>query len=402
MKKTLFIGLVSLCLSFAIVACEKENAPDQNNEKPNTEKEDEPETPAPKAEAGFTYEADGLTVTFTNTSKNAVRYAWDFGDDESSTEANPVYTYMVSGAYEVSLRAYAEDGTFDTHKEQINVVGKAEVLFTTTAGFGYLVNFDASASQNVGSEGITWDFGDSSEPGTGMQTSHEYPANGTYDVTLTMKDLAGNDVSKTLQVTVVGDFNVIKGGDFEAEDAQYWFSDNFFQNTKNYPVEYEFGVTADKPTDGVGACLAIKQWVPLGDDEYVAGSTRGFLYQPILIDIEAGQHYRVTASYKIGESVADGVIAVRYYFAKDGVNRGDSGHPDFHGGAKILNRDVYYAEAGETLAAKDETVVKDIYIAEDLAYTGKAYFAVDFYLNEAQMPGDYYMDNLKVELVPAE
>ena len=57
MKKTLFIGLVSLCLSFAIVACEKENAPDQNKEKPNTEKEDEPETPAPPPLSPYLFES---------------------------------------------------------------------------------------------------------------------------------------------------------------------------------------------------------------------------------------------------------------------------------------------------------------------------------------------------------
>ncbi len=62
--------------------------------------------PAPvTGEALFSYVADGLTVTFTNTStvSGTVTYAWDFGDGETSTDKNPVHTYASKGEYTVEL-----------------------------------------------------------------------------------------------------------------------------------------------------------------------------------------------------------------------------------------------------------------------------------------------------------
>lgn len=63
---------------------------------------------APKA--AFDYSVDGLTVTFTNLSKNADSYTWDFGDKETSTEKNPVHTYAANGEYTVVLTASNKDG----------------------------------------------------------------------------------------------------------------------------------------------------------------------------------------------------------------------------------------------------------------------------------------------------
>lgn len=57
--------------------------------------------------AVFTYEveAGAGTVTFTNSSANSSSYIWDFGDGETSTEENPVYTYAEAGSYTVKLTA---------------------------------------------------------------------------------------------------------------------------------------------------------------------------------------------------------------------------------------------------------------------------------------------------------
>jgi PKD repeat protein len=62
-----------------------------------------------QAIASFTVSNEDLTVTFANTSSNAVSYAWDFGDETTlldvSTEANPSYTYPELGTYNVVLVA---------------------------------------------------------------------------------------------------------------------------------------------------------------------------------------------------------------------------------------------------------------------------------------------------------
>lgn len=53
--------------------------------------------------ANFTQTANGLTVTFTNTSSNATSWYWDFGDGNTSTQQNPVHTYSAFGSYVVTL-----------------------------------------------------------------------------------------------------------------------------------------------------------------------------------------------------------------------------------------------------------------------------------------------------------
>lgn len=54
-------------------------------------------------------EADSLTVDFSNTTTGAVKYFWNFGDvtseSDTSSLANPTWTYPEANSYEVKLRA---------------------------------------------------------------------------------------------------------------------------------------------------------------------------------------------------------------------------------------------------------------------------------------------------------
>jgi cyclophilin family peptidyl-prolyl cis-trans isomerase len=45
------------------------------------------------------------TVTFNNLSTKAETYLWDFGDGKSSSELNPSHRYILSGKYNVTLKA---------------------------------------------------------------------------------------------------------------------------------------------------------------------------------------------------------------------------------------------------------------------------------------------------------
>ena len=45
-------------------------------------------------------------TVFTNLSKNAVRYLWEFGDNTTGTEVNPIHQYNKTGSYKVCLNAY--------------------------------------------------------------------------------------------------------------------------------------------------------------------------------------------------------------------------------------------------------------------------------------------------------
>lgn len=63
-----------------------------------------------------------LTVKFTDDSKMANSWAWDFGDGGTSTEKNPTHTFAAVGKYTVKLTATNEIGTNEkVETEYINV-----------------------------------------------------------------------------------------------------------------------------------------------------------------------------------------------------------------------------------------------------------------------------------------
>ncbi len=62
-----------------------------------------PAVEAPKAR--FSYDIDGLKVTFTNATKDADSFVWEFGDGKTSTEVSPVHEYEAAGEYTVQLTA---------------------------------------------------------------------------------------------------------------------------------------------------------------------------------------------------------------------------------------------------------------------------------------------------------
>lgn len=66
---------------------------------------EEPPIPANQPNPSFTFDVNGLTLTFNNTSQFATSYLWNFGDGNTSTEQNPVHTYAEDGLYIVTLTA---------------------------------------------------------------------------------------------------------------------------------------------------------------------------------------------------------------------------------------------------------------------------------------------------------
>jgi PKD repeat protein len=136
--------------------------------------------------AGFTYNTDGLEVAFQDTSLIATGFYWDFGDGESSTEANPSHIYFEPGYYEVCLVAFNSCGS-DTTCEVVD-------LCVPVAGFTYF-NYDLSVyfeNDSYQADQYYWDFGD------GYYSSlrdpwHMYDYPGYYIVCLTTWNSCGSD-----------------------------------------------------------------------------------------------------------------------------------------------------------------------------------------------------------------
>lgn len=81
--------------------------------------------------ADFSYTVDGTTVKFKDWSSNngtgcflkeckqAVKWEWNFGDDNISYEQNPTHTYENTGTYNVSLIVYTSDNISHTTTQTI-------------------------------------------------------------------------------------------------------------------------------------------------------------------------------------------------------------------------------------------------------------------------------------------
>ena len=72
--------------------------------------------------ACFNYNVNGFEVNFTNCSKNADEFLWEFGDQATAIAVEPDYTYAVTGDYQVSLRASSKDGS-NTITKTVQITG---------------------------------------------------------------------------------------------------------------------------------------------------------------------------------------------------------------------------------------------------------------------------------------
>ena len=127
----------------------------------------QPKVEAPKAR--FTAVVDGLVVTFTNASKDAESYAWDFGDGSAvSAEENPVHTYAEAGTYTVVLTAKNKGG--ENKASQAVVVEKKAWSIAIDGDFADWAELPADQlAQAVVDENATTDVYTTTTPEVSME-----------------------------------------------------------------------------------------------------------------------------------------------------------------------------------------------------------------------------------------
>ncbi len=164
-----------------------------------------------------------LTVAFSDQSEGTLSsWSWDFGDGSGASTANPSHTYAMSGTYSVELTVSGPTGGDTLVRTNAVVVGLPGPPGAAFGGVPLLgdvplqVFFQDASTGHV--SGWLWDFGDGSQSSAQTPT-HVYVLPGTYDVSLSVNGLGGNDSATTLAfVNVGGEVAVGLGdGSFEAQ-----------------------------------------------------------------------------------------------------------------------------------------------------------------------------------------
>lgn len=159
-----------------------------------------------KVNFGFTQACAGEPTVFNNlstVSKGAPRYIWYFGvnNDSLITFADPSYTYMNSGSYQVKLVGITDLGFVTDTTITVNVTEVPVAAFTVANECeGSALQFKNTSSISSGVLNYTWDFGDNNNS-TDEEPNHLYSTPGKYSVKLLVNSSAGckSEISKNVQ-----------------------------------------------------------------------------------------------------------------------------------------------------------------------------------------------------------
>lgn len=222
MKKTLFVALAATVALFA-TSCK-------------------PKGDAPKA--SFSYEVEDLTVTFTNISKDATTYAWEFGDGETSTEANPIHTYAENGSYTVTLTASNEFGQ-NSYSEEIILATAAIKIDGEFADWDAVIA-DKTAAYTALEDGVEYDVTSTSIKKFAAYLDADFfyfymVCDADKDAVMPLDLYIGCEGERVDESPCTNDFDPIymtyllefgKGDSFEADEANYdwwdWTYTTFF------------------------------------------------------------------------------------------------------------------------------------------------------------------------------
>ena len=155
--------------------------------------------------AEFSSSTNISTVTFTNGTINGTSYSWDFGDNNGSTDENPVHTYDMDGVYNVTLIATNDCGT-STFTQEIEIITEPIAGFEgdVLSGCGPLtVNFTDLSSPNTLQWSWTFEGG---FPANSIDQNPSVVFNepGTYTVTLEASNAGGsNTYTQVNYITVL-------------------------------------------------------------------------------------------------------------------------------------------------------------------------------------------------------
>ncbi|WP_243075695.1 PKD domain-containing protein [Microbacterium sp. SS28] len=156
-----------------------------------------------------------LTVSATDADGDALTYAWDLDADgqyDNGTDAAASLAAPLTGSYPVSVRVSDGTGTVTASATVVvaNAVPQVDLPGTAAVGRGGHLSLPGSfADPGADTWTATVDWGQGAVPlaltGKTFTLAHEFPAPGTYPVTVTVRDAAGGSAgSAVVSVSVAG------------------------------------------------------------------------------------------------------------------------------------------------------------------------------------------------------
>ncbi|MDK2910086.1 MAG: hypothetical protein PWR20_1653 [Bacteroidales bacterium] len=181
--------------------------------------------PGPTADFSFSTACVGNTTSFTDLSIAAgypiTSWVWDFGDGNTSSQQNPIHTFLFGGQYMVTLTVTDSNGCQSSHTQMVPVYNlpTAQFAFSNECEGQYTYFTDYSNGAGAAITSWVWDFGDPLSGGNNYSTlqnpSHTFNSTGLYQVTLNVTNANGCSNSITQPVLVIPS----PVADFEADTA---------------------------------------------------------------------------------------------------------------------------------------------------------------------------------------
>ena len=245
------------------------------------------------------------SFAFVDTTSYAVAWQWDFGDDESSSQENPIHTFENPGTYDVSLTVTGPGGDQRSIKKSAVVIA----LPSAEARFYYSPDIVRSGNEPVdfinlssGANSYYWEFGDGLSS-TEVEPTHIFSEDGVYDIML----VANNTFDCPDTMIISNAIEVISGGTINFPNAFTpnqdgsrggAYNPSAVDNDIFFPVYSEVDNYLLQIFNRWGELIFESQDVKIGWDGYIDGK---LAQQDVYVYKVSGTYLNNSSFEKVGE-----------------------------------------------------------------------------------------------------